>query len=83
MRDFAERNGVDTADPHALTDAISQPGFEQAFLDDMQARPELIDTLTAGMAWPSWFGFWLVIGLFAIWFARMRRPVAEPVQHTL
>lgn len=83
MQDFAQRNGVDTADPQAFANAINQPGFQQAFQDDLQARPELIDTLTAGMAWPSWFGFWLVISLFAIWFARMHRPVAPPVQHTL
>ncbi len=83
MRDFAGRNGVDTADPQAFADAISQPGFEEAFLDDMRAQPEMMDTLTAGMAWPSWFGFWLVIALFAIWFARMRPPAGprapEPV----
>ncbi|WP_417470329.1 hypothetical protein [Maricaulis sp.] len=74
MTDFAERNGVDTSDQQAFAYAINQPGFQQAFQEDLQARPETLDALMAGMAWPSWFGFWLVIGLFAIWFARMRRP---------
>ncbi|MGK0266748.1 MAG: hypothetical protein ACI82N_001000 [Maricaulis sp.] len=78
MTDFAERNGVDTSDPQAFADAINQPGFQQAFQDDLQSRPEILDALLAGMAWPSWFGFWLVIALFAVWFARMRAPVAPP-----
>ena len=79
MTDFAERNGVDTADDQAFAEAISQPGFQEAFQNDLLAQPELMDTLTAGMAWPSWFGFWLVIALFAIWFARMRPPAAPSV----
>ncbi|WP_417493630.1 hypothetical protein [Maricaulis sp.] len=76
MTDFAERNGVDTTDQQAFADAINQPGFQEAFQAEFQARPEMLDTLVAGMAWPSWLGFWLVIALFAIWFARMRRPQA-------
>jgi len=76
MTDFAERNGVDTSDQQAFANAINQPGFQQAFQEDLQARPEALDALMTGMVWPSWFGFWLVIGLFAIWFARMRRPGA-------
>jgi hypothetical protein len=81
MTDFAASNGVDTDDPQAFADAINQPGFQQAFQDDLQARPEVLDALLAGMAWPSYFGFWLVIALFAIWFARMRPPVAPPAAH--
>jgi len=78
MMDFAERNGVNTADDQAFAAAISQPGFQEAFQEDLLTRPELMDTLASGMTWPSWFGFWLVIALFAIWFARMRPPVAPP-----
>ncbi len=72
MTDFAERNGVDTSDQQAFANAINQPGFQEAFQEDLLARPEMLDALIAGMAWPSWFGFWLVIALFAPWFARMR-----------
>ena len=79
MTDFAERNGVDTADDQAFAAAISQPGFQEAFQNDLLTQPELMDTLTAGMAWPSGIGFWLVIALFAIWFARLRPPVAPSV----
>ena len=83
MTDFAERNGIDTADQQAFANAINQPGFQEAFQDDLQARPETLEALLAAMAWPSWFGFWLVIALFAIWFSRMRPPAAAPASPTL
>lgn len=78
MTDFAERNGVDTSDPQAFNNALSQPGFQAAFQDDLLARPEALEAMMAGMAWPSWIGFWSAIALFAIWFSRMRRPVTAP-----
>ena len=83
MTDFAERNGVDTADQQAFANAINQPGFQEAFQEDLQARPEMLDALMAGMAWPSWFGFWLVIALFAVWFSRMRPAAAPPASPTV
>tara|TARA_R110000868_G_scaffold222065_3_gene473982 strand:- start:2845 stop:3402 length:558 start_codon:yes stop_codon:yes gene_type:complete len=82
MVDFAASNGVDTTDPEALNEAFIEPGFQQTFQDDFLAHPEMAEALVAGAAWPSYFGFWLVIALFAIWFARMRPPVAPPAAHT-
>lgn len=59
--------------PDALMEAIQDPGFQQQMQQAMQSDPELGMMVLSAGAWPSYFGFWIVIALFAIWFALMKR----------
>ncbi|WP_300541085.1 hypothetical protein [Maricaulis sp.] len=76
MTEFAAENGVDTDDQQALAEALNDPGFQQEFQRAMQNDPELLQQLMSATGPGSFIGFWLVIAVFAIWFARMARPGA-------
>ena len=73
MLRFAEDNGVDTDDPVALNEALSEPGFQQEFSRQLQENPEMVAQMLESSGISSFIGFWLVIAIFAIWFARMVR----------
>lgn len=70
MINFAEQNGVDTADQQELAEALNAPGFQQEFQRALQNDPELVQRLLSATGFASFIGFWLVILLFALWFAR-------------
>ncbi|MCR9266771.1 MAG: hypothetical protein NXI03_04310 [Alphaproteobacteria bacterium] len=71
MMDFAESNGVDTSDPVALQEALSEPGFQTEFQRQMEANPELVAHIASATGGGSFLGFWLVIAAFAIFYSRM------------
>ncbi|MFY0637378.1 hypothetical protein [Maricaulis maris] len=73
MMTFAEEQGVDTADQMALNEAMMDPGFQPAFQAWLEAdEARLLEMLSAG-AWPSFIGFWVVAGVFGLWFATLQR----------
>lgn len=69
---YLAESGNDSS-PEALMEAMQDPGFQQQMQQAMQSDPELGMSVIAAGAWPSWFGFWIVIALFGIWFALMKR----------
>jgi hypothetical protein len=71
VRQHLAANGNDTSDEVVL-EALQDPAFQQEIQRAMQSDPELGMTVLAAGAWPSYFGFWLVIALFAVWFALMK-----------
>jgi len=73
MLEFASRNGVDVNDPEALGEAVSDPGFQEAMQAEINANPEVLLQWTGQASMMSWLGFWLVIALFSIWFANMKK----------
>jgi protein-S-isoprenylcysteine O-methyltransferase Ste14 len=75
----AERYLADSgndASPEAVVEAVQDPAFQQQMQQAMQSDPELAMTVISAGAWPSWFGFWIMIALFGIWFALMKRRPA-------
>jgi hypothetical protein len=73
MRQFAESNGIDTNDTQAFAEAMNEPGFQQAWQTHLESDTELLMAMFEGTAMPSFIGFWLMIAVFAIWFAQMRK----------
>ncbi len=73
MMDFAASNGVDTSDPDALQQALSDPGFQTEFQRQMESNPELLEHIASAAGGGSFLGFWLVIAAFAIWFSRLQK----------
>ena len=71
VRQHLAANGNGTSDEVVL-EALQDPAFQQEIQRAMQSDPELGMTVLAAGAWPSYFGFWLVIALFAVWFALMK-----------
>ena len=71
MMDFAASNGVDTSDPDALQQALSDPGFQTEFQRQMEANPDLVAHIASSAGGGSFLGFWLVIAAFAIGYSRM------------
>lgn len=73
MTQFAEENGIDTTDQAAFSEAMNDPGFQQSYQAWLEANPEAVGQLLSGTAMPSFIGYWIVIAIFAIWFAQMKR----------
>lgn len=73
MMTFAEEQGVDTTDQIALNEAMMDPGFQPAFQAWLEAdEARLLEMVSAG-AWPSFIAFWVVAGVFGLWFATLQR----------
>jgi hypothetical protein len=73
MVDFAADNGVDTSDQQEMAQAFNDPGFQQEFQRFLQDNPDRVEQLLGATGLASFIGFWLVIVLFALWFARLPR----------
>lgn len=73
MVEFAESNGIDTSDQQALAEAMNEPGFQTAWQAELEADPDAVAAMLEGTAMPSFFAFWLIIAIFAIWFAQMKK----------
>lgn len=73
MIGFAEDSGVDTSNQQELADALNDPGFQQEFQRALQDNPEMLERLMGATGLASFIGFWSVIVLFALWFARQSR----------
>ena len=73
MLAFAEQNGVDTSDQVALAEALQDPAFSESWVASIEGDTALQEALVAATNSGSFIGFWLVIALFAIWFAQMKR----------
>ncbi|WP_323761474.1 hypothetical protein [Maricaulis sp.] len=73
MLQFAEEQGLDTSDQVAFSEALADPGFQPAFQAWLEADQERLMAMVQAGAWPSFIGFWMVLGVFAIWFATLQR----------
>lgn len=73
MTDFAASRGVNTEDQQALAEAMQDPAFAESWMTALETDEALQASLQAASGTSSFIGFWLVIALFAIWFAQMKR----------
>lgn len=73
MTDFAASRGVNTEDQQALAEAMQDPAFAESWMAALETDEALQASLQSASGTSSFIGFWLVIGLFAIWFAQMKR----------
>ncbi|KAA5801719.1 hypothetical protein F1654_12600 [Alkalicaulis satelles] len=73
--DMMDERGVDINDPAAVSEAAYDPAFQQALAERLSTDEALARQIADAGAWPSMWAFWIVIGLFAVWFARMGRDV--------
>ncbi|MCC5996058.1 MAG: hypothetical protein JJU18_06790 [Oceanicaulis sp.] len=73
--DMMRAQGVDINDPAAVNEAAYDPALQQALSDRITSDEALARQIADAGAWPSTWAFWIVIALFAIWFARMGRTV--------
>jgi hypothetical protein len=80
MLEFAADQGVDTSDQIAFKEALADPGFQPAFQSWLEADQERLMAMMQAGAWPSFIGFWLVLGVFAIWFATLQRNGSAAAQ---
>jgi len=78
MIGFAADQGVDTTDQIALNEALTDPGFQPAFQAWLENDQERVMSMLNAGAWPSYIGFWLVLGVFAFWFATLQRNGSTP-----
>lgn len=80
MLEFADEQGLDTTDQAAFSEALADPGFQPAFQAWLESDQERLMAMMEAGAWPSFIGYWLVLGVFAIWFATLQRngSVANP-----
>ncbi len=80
MLEFEADQGVDTSDQIAFNEALADPGFQPAFQSWLEADQERLMAMMQAGAWPSFIGFWLVLGVFAIWFATLQRNGSAAAQ---
>lgn len=52
-------------DAQSLNQIVNAPGFQQEFTDYLLANPDIAQRISASGGWPSHWGFWIVLGLFA------------------
>ena len=67
----AVERGVDINDPEAMNALAADPGFQSEFQAYVMNTPELAVELAQAMAWPSHWGFWIVVVLVGRWFAKL------------
>ena len=72
MYAYAEEQGVNVDDANELQQAMSDPGFQQSFQTALESDPDRVIEMISASAMPSFVVFWLIIAIFAIWFAQMR-----------
>ncbi len=63
--------GVDINDTTEVNRAIMAPEFQEDFNAFMTADTGRALELIRAMAWPSHWGFWIVIGIVGQWFSRL------------
>ncbi|WP_300553338.1 hypothetical protein [Maricaulis sp.] len=73
MRDFAAENGVDVEDDQAFAEAVQDPAFTDAFTAHIEANEAIGEAIVSSAQTGLYFGFWLTIVAFGIWFAQMKR----------
>lgn len=70
--DMMREAGVDLDDPQAVNAAAYDPALQQALSDRLSNDAELARQIAEAGVWPSTWAFWIVIALFALWFARLK-----------
>jgi hypothetical protein len=73
MLTYATEQGVAVDDQAEMTAALQDPGFQTAFQDWLQGDLARTQALIDATTWPSFIAFWVVLGVFAIWFSTMHR----------
>lgn len=73
MRDFAAENGVNVEDDQAFAEAVQDPAFTDAFTAHIEANEAIGEAIVSSAQTGLYFGFWLTIVAFGIWFAQMKR----------
>lgn len=69
--DMMREAGVDLDDTQAVNAAAYDPALQQALSDRLSSDAELARQVAEAGIWPSTWAFWIVIALFALWFARL------------
>ncbi len=69
--DMMRERGVDLDDPQAVNAAAYDPALQQALSDRLSSDGDLARQIAEAGIWPSTWAFWIVIALFALWFARL------------
>ncbi|WP_306015803.1 hypothetical protein [Oceanicaulis sp. MMSF_3324] len=67
---FLEDQGVNMNDPAAVQAAASDPVIQQAYQNRLSSDPEFAMAILQSGAWPSVWGFWLVLAAVGYWTAR-------------
>jgi hypothetical protein len=67
---FLESQGVNMEDPAAVQAAAYDPAIQQAYQERLTSDPEFAITILHAGAWPSMWGFWLVLAAVGYWTAR-------------
>ena len=67
---FLESQGVNMNDPAAVQAAASDPVIQQAYQTRLSSDPEFAMAILHAGAWPSVWGFWLVLAAVGYWTAR-------------
>ena len=65
-----EDHGVNINDPAAVQAVAADPVIQQAFFDQLDSNPEFAMAILQSGAWPSVWGFWLVLAAVGYWTAR-------------
>ncbi|WP_370231564.1 hypothetical protein [Cognatishimia sp.] len=73
MLDYATANGFDANDPVVMQELSADQQFMEAVVAHIQSDEAVAAQIMSASSTPSFMGFWLVIALFAIWFAQMKR----------
>ena len=68
---YLQERGVDINDPDAMNAIASDPSFQSEFQAYVMSTPQLAVDLAQAMAWPSHWGFWIVVVLVGRWFAKL------------
>ena len=67
---FLESQGVNMNDPAAVQAAASDPVIQQAYQARLSSDPDFAMAILHAGAWPSVWGFWLVLAAVGYWTAR-------------
>lgn len=70
--DMMREAGVDLDDPQAVNAAAYDPALQQALSDRLSNDSDLARQIADAGIWPSTWAFWIVIALFALWFAKLK-----------
>ena len=70
--DIMREAGVDLDDSQAVNAAAYDPALQEALSDRLSSDGDLARQIAEAGIWPSTWAFWIVIALFALWFANLK-----------
>jgi hypothetical protein len=79
--EFFEASGVDPTNQVQVQEISNDPAFQRAMMEALFGDGGAWNDIVAASTWPSYIAFWLVVGLFGIVFASMKKTggsIGEP-----